>query len=239
MNDLIPFQFGSSAVRVINKDGEPWFVATDVAKVLGYSEAYKMTRNLDDDEKGRQIVGTLGGDQALQVINESGLYSAILKSRRPEAKTFKKWVTNEVLPSIRKTGSYGVAQIDWSNTGQIAGLLVQSLEKVQEQTKQIEVLTPKAEFHDQVTQSDDAITIAEAAKIMGTGRNRLFKFLRDIKWVTYFNEPYQRLIEKGYLDVKLSEFDHPTQGLKQAVTALITGKGLKELKALWSQRLVA
>ncbi|NYZ70065.1 phage antirepressor KilAC domain-containing protein, partial [Endozoicomonas sp. SM1973] len=112
-------------------------------------------------------------------------------------------------------------------------------EKVQEQTKQIEVLTPKAEFHDQVIQSDDAITVAEAAKIMGTGRNRLFKFLRDIKWVTYFNEPYQRLIEKGYLDVKLSEFDHPSQGLKQSVTALITGKGLRELNELWSQRLVA
>ncbi|MCX4027858.1 phage antirepressor [Spartinivicinus marinus] len=237
--DIIPFEFSGASVRVIDKDGEPWFVAKDIADALKFSEASAMTRHLDDDEKGLSIVQTLGGDQELQVINESGLYSAILKSRRPEAKVFKKWVTNEVLPSIRKTGSYGVAKIDWSNTGQIAGLLVQSLEKVQEQTKQIEVLTPKAEFHDQVIQSDDAITVAEAAKIMGTGRNRLFKFLRDIKWVTYFNEPYQRLIEKGYLDVKLSEFDHPSQGLKQSVTALITGKGLRELNELWSQRLVA
>ncbi|NYZ70092.1 Bro-N domain-containing protein, partial [Endozoicomonas sp. SM1973] len=151
--DIIPFEFSGASVRVIDKDGEPWFVAKDIADALKFSEASAMTRHLDDDEKGLSIVQTLGGDQELQVINESGLYSAILKSRRPEAKVFKKWVTNEVLPSIRKTGSYGVAKIDWSNTGQIAGLLVQSLEKVQEQTKQIEVLTPKAEFHDQVIQS--------------------------------------------------------------------------------------
>ena len=101
------FRFTDTLIlRGFLRDGEPWFVAGDVAAALDYSVAKDMTRNLDDDEKGGQIVPTLGGDQEMTVINESGLYSAILKSRKPEAKAFKKWVTSEVLPSIRKTGSY-------------------------------------------------------------------------------------------------------------------------------------
>ena len=102
--DLMRFdseQFG--LVRVVaDVNGEPWFVASDIAKVLEYSEASAMTRQLDDDEKGLSIVQTLGGSQELITINEPGLYSAILRSRKPEAKQFKRWVTSEVLTSIRK-----------------------------------------------------------------------------------------------------------------------------------------
>ncbi|NYZ70228.1 Bro-N domain-containing protein, partial [Endozoicomonas sp. SM1973] len=108
--NIIPFQFNNSSIRVIDKAGEPWFVAKDIAEALEYPTAYKMTRSLDADEKDAQIVGTLGGNQEVTVINESGLYSAILKSRKPEAKTFKKWVTKEVLPSIRKNGGYIAGQ---------------------------------------------------------------------------------------------------------------------------------
>lgn len=108
---VTPFNFDQYQIRTMQDDGgEVWFVAQDVSDVLEYSEAKDMTRNLDDDEKGRQIVPTLGGNQEMSVINESGLYSAILKSRKPESKRFKKWVTSEVLPSIRKTGSYSMAQ---------------------------------------------------------------------------------------------------------------------------------
>lgn len=107
MGNLQTFRFTDTLIlRGFLRDGEPWFVAQDVSEALEYRNAPDMTRNLDDDEKGTQIVRTLGGDQEMTVINESGLYSAILKSRKPEAKTFKKWVTSEVLPSIRKTGSY-------------------------------------------------------------------------------------------------------------------------------------
>ena len=103
---VIPFSFESREIRTLLIDDQPWFVAADVASALLYSEAKDMTRNLDDDEKGRQIVPTPGGDQEMLVINESGLYSAILRSRKPEAKRFKKWVTAEVLPAIRKHGRY-------------------------------------------------------------------------------------------------------------------------------------
>jgi prophage antirepressor-like protein len=103
---IIPFDFNSHEVRVVIKQEDPWFVATDIADALGYSVAKDMTRNLDDDEKGRHIVPTPGGDQELLVINESGLYHAIFKSRKPATQAFRKWVTSEVLPQIRRTGRY-------------------------------------------------------------------------------------------------------------------------------------
>lgn len=103
---VIPFRFDAREVRTLLIDDQPWFVASDVSIALEYSEASAMTRHLDDDEKGLSIVQTLGGDQEMLVINESGLYSAILRSRKTEAKRFKKWVTAEVLPAIRKHGRY-------------------------------------------------------------------------------------------------------------------------------------
>lgn len=103
---LSVFKFDSAEVRTFSINGDPWFVASDIASVLEYRMASDMTRVLDDDEKGTHIMRTLGGDQNLATINESGLYSAILRSRKPEAKRFKKWVTSEVLPAIRKTGTY-------------------------------------------------------------------------------------------------------------------------------------
>ncbi|VVO79973.1 hypothetical protein PS870_01741 [Pseudomonas fluorescens] len=106
VSNVIPFNFGKQQVRTLLINDQPWFVANDVSAALQYSEASAMTRHLDDDEKGLSIVQTLGGDQEMLVINESGLYSAILRSRKAEAKRFKKWVTAEVLPAIRKQGRY-------------------------------------------------------------------------------------------------------------------------------------
>jgi len=102
----LEFSFDGAAVRVVMVSGDPWWVASDVAIALEYREAERMTRMLDDDEKGPHIVGTLGGEQRVTIISESGLYSAILRSRKASAKRFKKWVTAEVLPSIRKHGAY-------------------------------------------------------------------------------------------------------------------------------------
>lgn len=106
MSALVPFAYGDALVRVVEVNDAPWWVAADVAKVLGYSHTPSMIRVLDDDEKGVRIVHTLGGDQEMTIISESGLYHAIIKSRRPEAKPFRKWVTSEVLPSLRRDGFY-------------------------------------------------------------------------------------------------------------------------------------
>ncbi|MNZ06993.1 hypothetical protein D3C78_237590 [compost metagenome] len=114
MSNVIPFSFDQHPVRVVELDGQPWFVASDVAVALEYRDADKLTRLLDEDEAGTHIVGTRSAngveqDREVLIINESGLYSAILRSRKASAKRFKKWVTAEVLPSIRKTGRYEAA----------------------------------------------------------------------------------------------------------------------------------
>lgn len=106
MSNITPFSFEQHPVRTIEQDGQAWFVLNDVTEALEFSRGRDAARMLDDDEKGAHIVRTPGGDQEITVINESGLYSLILKSRKPSAKRFKKWVTAEVLPAIRKTGSY-------------------------------------------------------------------------------------------------------------------------------------
>jgi hypothetical protein len=105
MNNIVPFDFEGSSIRLVDLEGSPWFVAMEVAAALDYSDAFEMTKRLDDDEKQNlQIAGF--GPRGVTVISESGLYSAILSSRKPEAAKFKKWITAEVLPSIRKTGGY-------------------------------------------------------------------------------------------------------------------------------------
>lgn len=106
---ITPFNFNDSEIRLIVRAGEPWFITADVARVLGYRDANNAGRVLDEDEKGTHVVSTPGGDQKLTVINESGLYALVLRSRKPEARKFAKWVTSEVLPAIRKTGSYSLS----------------------------------------------------------------------------------------------------------------------------------
>lgn len=107
MNEaVIPFVYDDSLVRVIDRSGDPWWVLTDVCGILAYRMASDASRRLEEDEKGTHIVRTLGGSQEMTIINESGLWSLVLTSRKPEAKRFKKWLTSEVIPSIRKTGSY-------------------------------------------------------------------------------------------------------------------------------------
>lgn len=108
MHDLLNLEFESSPVRIILQDGEPWFVATDVAAILGYRNAPDMVRNLDDDEAATHNMRSSGQNREVSIISESGLYNAIFKSRRAEAKAFRRWVTGTVLPQIRRSGSYNV-----------------------------------------------------------------------------------------------------------------------------------
>ena len=114
-NSVQSFNFNQNQIQVINKDGEAWFVASEISAMFGYRDAANLTRILDDDEKGTHNVSTLGGKQDVSVINESGFYHAAFKSRKAEVKPFRKWVTAEVLPAIRKTGGYQVGQKTTAN----------------------------------------------------------------------------------------------------------------------------
>lgn len=112
MSNLSVFEFQSNQVRVVLIDGEPWFVAKDVCGILELEQVSRAVSRLDEDEKGVTNINTLGGNQEMAIVSEPGLFSLVLTSRKPEAKTFKKWLTSEVLPSIRKTGSYSIVQKD-------------------------------------------------------------------------------------------------------------------------------
>lgn len=114
MTDLVPFSFESHDVRVVMRDGQPWWVLADVCRVLEIVNPARSASRLDDDEKGIHTMNTLGGPQEVTVINESGLYSLIFTSRKAAAKRFKKWVTSEVLPQIRKTGGYRADQVSYA-----------------------------------------------------------------------------------------------------------------------------
>lgn len=117
MSTIIPFKFEARAVRVITQDAQPWFVLSDVCDVLDLGSPHKTAERLDEDEKGRTTIPTPGGPQEMSMISESGLYNLIFTSRKPEAKRFRKWVTGEVLPAIRKTGGYALptSKEDWFN----------------------------------------------------------------------------------------------------------------------------
>lgn len=208
MTDLIPFTYDDRPVRVLHFDTGPEFVAPDVARILGYSEASAMTRTLDDDEKGLRTVQTPGGPQQLTAITEAGLYSAILRSRVPEAKRFKRWITHEVIPSIRKTGSYQVAPVyqlpaSYSEALRALAQEVEAREAMECYAKELE---PKADAYDTFLSGDGTYAIAAVAKMLGRSQNKLFDELRNagvlIAKGAQRNVPYQQYMHhfavKGY-----------------------------------------
>lgn len=136
MNELMIFNYQNNNVRTIEKDGEPWFVLKDVCTVLGISKYRDTATRLDADERGSVELDTPGGMQSMTIINESGLYNVILRSDKPEAKPFRKWVTSEVLPTIRKTGSYG--GVNLSNLSPELQVLINLEQQQKEQQKAIE-----------------------------------------------------------------------------------------------------
>ena len=228
-NDLTIFeneQFGK--VRVIMKEGEPWFVAKDVCEIL-QTRTNDTLNALDDDEKGYDSIVSPGGPQQFAVLSESGLYSCVLRSRKPEAKQFKRWVTHEVLPSIRKTGSYSVVSVDQHvliALGELNNKLDQLAIENQEIKEQLQELAPKAEFYDAVTQSDQTYDVGDAAKILGKcGRNTLFKVLKQKNILMQNRSPYQRFVNNGMFKVVVDENSLYSK-------TVVTGKGLQHIKKI-------
>lgn len=211
-NEIQEFQFeGQRGLRSVIRDGEPWFVAADVAKALGYRDAEKAVRGLDDDERGTQIVGTPSGEQDMTIINESGLYSVILRSRVEGAKRFKKWVTSEVLPSIRKHGAYMTADkidevmTDPDNFIRLVEALRDEREAKESAQEALEAAAPKADAYDAFMDAEGLYSMNAVAKILGIGQNTLFADLRRIGVLQTSgagkNTPYQQWMK--HFEVKV------------------------------------
>ena len=212
MMDLQNFHFGNQLVRVQNVNGEPWFVAKDVAEILGYSETAMMTRRLDEEET--MSVKLAGMNMKSTIINESGLYSAILGSNKPEAKRFKKWVTGEVLPAIRKTGGYLNVSENMSDAEIMSKALMiaqktidQKNMLIEEQQQLIEEAQPKVAFVDTFATSRGNILIRDFAKMIAQalnvkfGQNELFAWLKENGWMNSNRYPSCKSNEKGLMYV--------------------------------------
>jgi prophage antirepressor-like protein len=243
-------------VRVVIVDGEPWFVATDVCKALGIGNASLAVNGrerirgdgstywsggLDDDEKGIVSVNTLGGEQDLLCVSESGVYSLVFQSRKPEAKAFKRWVTHEILPSIRKTGSYNPPQTQMP-THHIPQGFIEAMEYALALAKanvglqeKVDVLEPKASQFDLLMSGQNAVTVNEFVKAFGHGwgRNKLFAWLRAKKILMDNNNlPYQRYVDAGYMTVREVAKVHGENGTHIHSQPMITPKGIDWLSKL-------
>lgn len=235
MNELQVFknqEFGSVRTLVVND--EPWFVGKDIAESLGYTATEKAIRtHIDGDDKGVTEMDTPGGKQKVVIINESGLYSLVLSSKLPSAKKFKRWVTSEVLPALRKTGQYQVKEL--SGQELMAKALIEAQSVLAAKDKQIEEMKPKALFADAVATSHTSILVGELAKILkqngiDMGQKRLFAWLREKGYLikrqgTDYNMPTQKAMELGLFEIKEGSYVNGSGVNITTKTPKITGKG--------------
>lgn len=238
MNEIKIFeneQFGK--IRTINQDGDPWFVAADVCRALELGDTHKAVERLDGDEKGRNSIPTLGGTQEMTVVNEPGLYSLVLGSRKPEAKTFKRWITHEVIPAIRKHGLYATPETAEKILND-PDFLIDALKALKEeraariQAEETNRLNaPKVLFADCVAQAESDILIGELAKLlkqngMEVGQNRLFERLRKEGFIMKNSTmPTQRAMEMGLFRVIERSITQPNGTTRITQTTKVTGKG--------------
>lgn len=220
-------EFGK--VRTLEIDNEPWFVGKDVAEILGYSQpSVAIFKRVDSDDKGVSKMETPGGEQSVVIINESGLYSLILSSKIPTAKRFKRWVTSEVLPTIRKTGSYSVIPKDYPSA---LRALADQYEKNQKLLAENTVMKPKAEYFDCLVDRNLLTNFRTTAKELHIKQNQFISWLLDNKFVYRDKkgslQPYSKYAD--YFHIK----DSKSQTGKWAGTqTLITPKGKEVFRLL-------
>ena len=247
-NEIQVWNYESSEIRTVQVNGEPWFVLADVCKVLELSSPHKVADRLENDERNQiPVTDSLGRYQNTAIINESGLYTVILRSDKPQAKPFRKWVTSVVLPSIRKHGAYMTEQtLERALTSpdfliELATQLKTEQEQrrrlettVAAQSKQMEQDKPKVLFADSVAASSSSILIGELAKLIkqngvDMGQRRLFAWMRENGYLikrcgSEYNLPTQRSMERGLMEIKETSVIHSGY-TTISKTPKVTGKG--------------
>ena len=245
MKELTIFEnpeFGS--IRTVELDGEPWLVGKDVAEALGYTNPRKaLIDHVDDEDKGVTKCYTPGGDQDMTIINESGLYSLVLSSKLPTAKKFQRWVTSEVLPSIRRTGGYVANDELFIQTylpfadESTKSLFRTTLHTIGEQNKliqqqrdKIQQDKPLVQFAEHVSESVNSIDIGTFSKLLydeniKIGRNRLFAWMKKNGYLMWDTKPYQKYVDAGYFKVIERAFKTPYGNKMVDTKTLVTGKG--------------
>lgn len=230
-NDIQIFnseEFGD--IRTVTVNNEPMFCLLDVCKALDIKNTTDVAKRLDADEVTRLNLGGKSGET--NFVNESGLYAVILRSDKPNARKFRKWVTADVLPTIRKTGGYQMAQPQGKEL--LALAVLEAQKTIEQQNKEIDRMRPKEIFADAVSSSNTSILIGELAKILRqngvqTGQRRLFTWLREngylVKSGSSRNMPTQRSVERGLFEIKESTAINPDGSTRINRTTKVTGKG--------------
>jgi anti-repressor protein len=234
------FDYEGHKLRTIVINGEPWFVAKDVCEILEIGNTSMALERLDEDEKGISSIETLGGKQNLTVVNEPGLYTLVLGSRKPEAKTFKRWITHEVIPSIRKHGLYMTPEVI-EKTLSDPDFIIRLATKLKEEQvrrmaaeQKIELDKPKVIFAEALETSNNSILVGELAKLLKQngieiGQNRLFEWMRKNGYLgnkgEYYNLPTQKSMEMGLFEIKVRTVNNPDGSVRVTKTPKVTGKG--------------
>ncbi|MFD4444649.1 BRO family protein [Nocardia sp. NPDC058519] len=247
--NLMPFTYADAIVRTVVLDGEPWFVARDICNILGLTNLSMALQRLASDEKGVNRIDTPGGAQEMAVVSESGMYALVLRSDKPEAVDFRRWITAEVLPTIRKTGSYA-AVTALPDRKALAQMVIEAeTARESEHAARLEAeqharaLEAPASAWSHLAESTGDYAVADAAKVLSRdpnitiGRDRLFKFMQGEGWIYRDRgaaawKAYQTQVDNGRLTEKLgSPFLHESSGEMRmpAPTIRITTKGLAEL----------
>lgn len=242
MSELQTFNFEELPVRTLTVDKKPYFVGKDVARILGYKRTADAIRDhVEFEDKGVGKIQTPGGMQNVTIINESGLYSLIFSSKLESAKRFKRWVTSEVLPAIRKHGLYAtdnVIENILNNPDYIINVLTEYKKEKEHNLalkQQVKENKPKVLFADSVAGSDNSILVGELAKLLkqngvDVGQNRLFKWLRNNGYLIKksgesYNLPTQKSMNLEILDIKKRVINNPDGSSKITRTPKVTGKG--------------
>jgi prophage antirepressor-like protein len=243
MTDIAVFNYSDVEIRTVVIEGQPWFVAADVCAVLGIGNPRQAVSYLDEDEKGVTTNDTPGGPQQMATINEPGLYSLILRSRKPEAKAFKRWITHEVIPAIRKTGRYDAAPAIPQTYAEALQLAADQARQIEAQSAALAEAAPKVEAWDHLASADGDYAVADAAKILSrhplikVGRDRLFALMAREGWI-YRRQldnrwtVYQRAVDTGWLTELASSHYHPRTGelVLDPPQVRVRPKGLAELQ---------
>lgn len=246
--EVFTFPDTGQDVRTLLIDGDPWWVAKDVCDVLNLANPTRVLSGLDEDEKSQVSLAlhtVKGGNDLVNIVNEPGLYSLILRSRKPEAKPFKRWITHEVIPAIRKTGSYALP-VDLSDPLEAlkaeherAGKAIEMAEKQRARAElaetQVKALEPKADAWETLASAKGDYSVKQAADILvrdygiDTGQNRLFRWLRENKMISETNQPYKRYGK--YLVERMTSYSHPKNGDEILKSQLrVTAEGVRYLR---------
>ena len=238
MQEIIKFandEFGEIRIAQ-DESGEPWFVAKDVCNALGLTNTTEALRGLDDDEVSNITNSEVAqnGGRSPRIVSEPGFYKLVMRSRKPEAQAFQRWVTHEVLPSIRKRGGYMASVKDETPEETMARAFILAKETIERKNREIAEMKPKALFADAVSTSDKCMLVGELAKVLRQngvqmGQKRLFAWLRDngylMKRGSSYNLPTQKAMEMELFEVKETAINHSDGHVSTNFTTKVTPRG--------------